>query len=491
MSDLTLDIKNIKNISKAHITLPIEKGIYCLVGANGVGKSTVLSCLAQTVFSSSLKSLNEEDFDSTSSVAFSFNGRNSTWQYNDNNWFSTPKRNSIHFNGLYEGSLFYGTRFADSISVDQLFKDGRINIDTDIADADDYVKENLSFILHGNYDYYQNLKRIRNKNIAKDLGLKNTPYFIQVRNGRLISQYRMSSGECLLISLLHFIYNALIRRSLPLDKPILMLVDEIELALHPVAVKRFIDLLNELIQDHENLTILLTTHSPEVIHEIRPSNIYMLEHDFSTSSIRVVNPCYPSYAIRDIYMHDGFDYVIFVEDLLAKYLVETSIKKLELGKSRLINVLPIGGWENVLRFHKEALNSNTFGTGTKTISVLDGDIQGCVTREYKALPKLFLPIGSIEKHLRQVIIEKKYPDERKEINDIFFTVDSIDTIVSDYLKDGSRNDKNGKALYDKLIQNLVRRNINEQTFIKELCDIIRKYISFDSFEHSLEKAISE
>lgn len=106
---------------------------------------------------------------------------------------------------------------------------GSINIDTDIADADDYVKENLSFILHGNYDYYQNLKRIRNKNIAKDLGLKNTPYFIQVRNGRLISQYRMSSGECLLISLLHFIYNALIRRSLPLDKPILMLVDEIEL----------------------------------------------------------------------------------------------------------------------------------------------------------------------------------------------------------------------------------------------------------------------
>ena len=75
----------------------------------------------------------------------------------------------------------------------------------------------------------------------------------------------MSSGECLLISLLHFIYNALIRRSLPVDKPILMLIDEIELALHPVAVSRLIDLINSIMEEHENLVVYLSSHSPEVM----------------------------------------------------------------------------------------------------------------------------------------------------------------------------------------------------------------------------------
>lgn len=89
----------------------------------------------------------------------------------------------------------------------------------------------------------------------------------------------MSSGECLLVSLLHFIYNALIRRSLPVNEPVLMLIDEIELALHPVAVSRLIDLLNNIIKEHDNLTVVLTSHSPEVIRKISPNNLFMMEVD--------------------------------------------------------------------------------------------------------------------------------------------------------------------------------------------------------------------
>ena len=128
-------------------------------------------------------------------------------------------------------------------------------------------------------------------------------------NGHLLSQYRMSSGECLLVSLLHFIYNALIRKSLPVNQPILMLIDEIELALHPVAVSRLIDLLNSIIKEHNNLTVVLTSHSPEVIRKISPNNLYMMEVD-DNNSVQFYSPCYPSYAIRDVYMHSGFDYFL-------------------------------------------------------------------------------------------------------------------------------------------------------------------------------------
>lgn len=487
MSNLKLEINQIKNINNAILEFPIERGIYCLAGSNGCGKSTVMSCLAQLVFSSSLNILNDEDFSNNSYVKFSYGTKQTIWSFNpsQNKWKSNVSiQNRLHFNGMYEGSLFYGTRFNDSLIVDELVKNGSISMDS-IVDADIYIKQKLSYIIHGDLSHYQYLKRVRNKNIAKEAHLKNTPYF-QVFNNNLVSQYRMSSGECLLISLLHFIYNALIRRSLPDNQPILMLIDEIELALHPVAISRLIDLLYEIIDEHENLTVILTSHSPEVIHKINPNNLFVIEA-ITDNSFNIINPCYPSYAIRDVYIHDGFDYIILVEDVLAKYIVDTTIKKLGLNSSKLINILPIGGWENVLKFQREVNMTNTFGIGTKVFSILDGDIQNKVGKTYKSFPKLFLPISSIEKYLYKIITDPNYNQIKKEINDHFFNVESLDSILASYYKEG---DNNGKHLYQKIRANLEKRHISEDVFIKDLCPIIMKHTNFTSFESSLTNILS-
>lgn len=488
MADMSLQIENIKNIKNFSISIPISKGIYCIVGANGSGKSTIMRALAQSVFSSSLQEFNIEDFYDDASVTFEIDGNKTIWKYKakENKWFSNVKPTErIHFDGLYEGSLFYGTRFDDSLSVDKLYKDGLIK-NEDIVDADKYVKEQLSFILHGDMNHYSKLKRIRNKDISKKLGLKNTPYFQETKNG-LISQYRMSSGECLLISLLHFIYNALIRRSLPANKPILMLIDEIELALHPVAVTRLIELVERIQEEHDNLVVYLSSHSPEVIRKINPRNIYMLEYDMHKESIDITNPCYPSYAIRDVYIHDGYDYVIFVEDNLAKIIVEEYLKKLKIRQSRLVNILPVGGWENVLTLHNEVYISNTFGVGTKLFSILDGDAKDLVSKQYKSYPKLFLPILSVEKYLYRVLITDVNREVKKQINDAFFSVESIDTILSDYYIGDSKNDRNGKTLYAKIVDNLKKRKITEEIFITGLAKVIMDNHDFSAFENNLNK----
>ena len=491
MKELELEINEIKNIKKGKFSLPMDKGIYCLVGTNGSGKSTIMMCLAQMVFQSSLQGLNDEDFNRNSYISFKIDNKNSVWKYDNKRkaWYCKVKPiHRIRFYGMYEGSLFYGTRFEDYLNVDKLYKDGSISQDN-LVEVDVYVKEKLSYILHGDLKHYQKLMRIRNKTISKELGLKNTPYFQTTENG-LISQYRMSSGECLLISLLHFIYNSLIRRSLPDNKPILMLIDEIELALHPIAISRLIDLINNILLEHENLVVYLSSHSPEVIRKIKPRNIYMLEYDIEKGYIDTINPCYPSYAIRDIYIHDGFDFVILVEDFLAKYIVDSFIKKLGLNKSRLINILPVGGWENVLNLHNEIYCHNTFGIGTKVISILDGDVKKLATRLYKKHPKLFLPVESIEKFLYNVLVEKTNKEIKKEINDIFFQVESIDDLISCYYEGNNRNDKNGKNFYKKIIDDLERREIQEETFIIELSHIIMNYYDFSSFEESLSKMLS-
>ena len=485
--DLKVNIKNIKNIKKCELILPIEKGIYGLVGANGCGKSTVLSCVAQSVFSSSLNNLSEFDYGEDSLVEFTYAGKRTQWKNSNNIWETECKKEErIHFNGMYEGSLFYGTRFDDSLVVDDLVKNATISLD-DIVDADAYVKEQMSFILHGDLNHYGTLKRIRNKRIAQKANLKNTPYFQEIK-GKLISQYKMSSGECLLVSLLHFIYNALIRRSLPVNEPVLMLIDEIELALHPVAVSRLIDLLNNIIKEHDNLTVVLTSHSPEVIRKISPNNLFMMEVD-EKDTIEFYSPCYPSYAIRDVYMHSGFDYVILVEDLLAKYVVEKVIQQRSLNSGKLINVLPVGGWENVLKFQMMAYSTNTFGLGTKLFSILDGDVKNNakIKKDYKKLQKMFLPINSIEKYLYNVCTDSTYKNINRKINDTFFNVESIDDILADYVQD---NDNNGKALYRKILGNLEKRNISEDAFIKELCNIIMNAINFEPFASELQTKIS-
>lgn len=487
MKELDIEIHNIKNIKQARLSIPLRTGIYGIIGNNGTGKSTVMICLAQAIFQHSLDALRNEDISEDSYVFLNDGEKSAKWYYAQNRWKTQERpKERLHFNGMYEGSLFYGTRFNDSKVVDDLLASSRIHQE-DIVEADEYIKDNLSFILHGDKKYYRTLKRIRNKKIAAELDLENTPYFQEFK-GNLISQYRMSSGECLLISLLHFIYNAIVRRSLPQDKPIIMLIDEIELALHPIAVVRLLDLLGELIKEHHNLVVILTSHSPEVIRKIRPNDLFQIElSQKKEGEISVNTPCYPSYAIRDVYMHDGFDYVILVEDDLARNIVKSIIDEKNISSSKLINILPVGGWNNVLKLQHELYVHSTFGIGTKVFSVLDGDIKNFVGKQYNDYPKLFIPIGSVEKFLRKVLMTEVNPEIKKEINDKFFYVKSIDSILSEYTKENKKADEDGKELYKRIRLDLEQRSVSEMLFVDELCKIAKKYIDFSKFENNLKK----
>jgi predicted ATPase len=499
---LTMTIHGIKGIEHGIIEIPIDNGLYAIVGNNGTGKSTIMSCLSQLISRNGLKwSLKQKDYSDASYVEFAFNGRQNMWKNKSGCWNAaqTQTPEIIHFNGTYEGSLFYGSRFNDSKAVDDLLAAGAIP-DYDIVDADDFIVEQMGTILHNHPDYYSGIKKIKNRNVAEKFGLNNTPYF-QKTPYSLISQYRMSSGECLLISLLHFIYNSVDRRSLPASEPILMLIDEIELALHPVAIINLFNLLQEQVEKHENLTVLLTSHSPEVIHRIKPNNMYKLERvPDSANNFYIVNPCYPSYAIRDIYANDGPDFLLLVEDALAKLIVKKAVDELNLDSSRLVSVIPVGGWQNVLRFQSELLRNNILGIGKKVFSILDGDVRDNITREFRLLKKLFLPINSLEKYLYKIVIVSPDLDVKKKINDKFFQIESLDAVVNEYRKleerdrkaltDKYRADNDGKRLYNALLKNMNSHQISEEMFISGLYAIIINSVDFKPFYENLKRELA-
>ena len=460
MSTLLIRIHNIKNIKDAQIEIPFDNGIYTIVGSNGCGKSTLMLCMAQ-LLSNQLSRLAVSDAKTDSFVEFEVDGNESIWRRsNTPKWQHFGKRHK--YNGLYEGSLFYGTRFEDSTNIERMIENGRIT-EHELADADDYVKDKMSYILHGDLIHYRTLKRIKNKLVAQQLNIRNRPYFINV-DDHLISQYKMSSGECLLVSLLHFLYNSIVRRSLPDNQKILVLIDELELALHPMAVLRLIDFLKQLVQGHSNLIIYLSSHSPEVIRTMRPSDLYKVNNIDGKLSIE--SNCYPSYLIRDLYSNVSPDFLLLVEDELSQLFVNKILSRYSLRASKLIHCVPVGGWQNVLELHKELYTKKVLGVNTSIVSILDGDIESELNKEQKKLPHIFLPIPSLEKFLYSVVKENSNPPFKRIINDKYFIVHSLDEIVSQYNKgilNGSKD--NNKNFYSKIRTELENIGTNEQVFI--------------------------
>ena len=101
-----------------------------------------------------------KDYTDSSRIEFSYGKKKTIWTNKDKKWVTNCfLKDRIRFNGMYEGSLFYGTRFEDSLSVDEIVKNSTISLN-DIVDADDYVKDQMSFILNGDYNHFRNLKCI-------------------------------------------------------------------------------------------------------------------------------------------------------------------------------------------------------------------------------------------------------------------------------------------------------------------------------------------
>lgn len=487
MDTIVIEVDNIKNVDHAFMEFPLSKGTSVIVGGNGSGKSTILQALSQAFLRGSLRQLDEDDYGPDSKVQISIAGDSRTWKPHPTKGWWADDGNRLKINGMYEGSLFYGSRFHDSRLVDTLLKSGTLGSD-EIVDADEYVKDKLSYILHGTPGKYLGLKKLRNRDIAKKHGLKNTPYFNDV-GGKLISQYRMSSGECLLITLLHFVYNAIVRRSLPKSEFILALIDEIEVALHPIAVYRFLSTINDLVEKDENIMVILTSHSPEVIRRIDPKNIFKIENE--GGKVESINPAYPSYVIRDVYKHDGFDTLILVEDVLAKILVQKQIEEAGLLQSRLIHVVPVGGWENVLKLHRDLLAGNVLGLERSILSIIDGDMRDKVPDDYKHQKKIFLPVESIEKFLLEVCVEGRSGSVKKMIGDKYFTITSIAELAEEHRKEFPKGTSSeSKKFYRRILKDLKYRGISEEVFVEKLAADLPTMIDFSRFTESLKAAIS-
>lgn len=481
MNTLKLKIENLRSIKELELELPLKPGLYAITGKNGSGKSTSMAAIANLFYSDILKSYFFNSTEEGSKISYNFKNIDFEYLYDGKRWTESGRK--IYLHGFYEGSLIHGNRFRDS-HIKALLTAAKVKKE-ELITAHSDIKKNLGLILHDNEDQYNNLFKLSSDRAKEVFKFRSSPYFI-VNNDKLISQLSLSTGENLLLSLLHSIHTHITKRK-DKDDEYFILLDEVELALHPSALLRLMSYLENVSIKHK-VAIYFSTHSTDLIRNINPNNIFFLNKHVN-NAVEVINPCFPAYATRNIFMHDGYDYLILVEDILTKKIINWLLKKEKLLNSKLVHILPSGGWENVIALHKEIMTSNFLGAGKKAFTILDGDVEVQFKQKYseaKNLNVAFLQIQSAEKFLRRKLYDDVDIKFYRHFNDVFFHKNPLDALMLDYKKRFGETDRKGKVLL-KLIEAELRKS---KTSLDDIANEIVEYIVENEKMDTLAERIS-
>lgn len=476
---LKMKIENVKGIDKLDFEFPLQPGIYAITGENGSGKSTLISCASSLFYQ--MPMIEFFGRPENAIINFELDGATRSWTCNGKAWLSKSSFNKMKINGFYEGSVIFGNRFKDTniSTINKL----DILTEKDLLPAREFVYKNMGLILRNNEEYYKDLFLVK-KNAAIKLGLTREAFCLKKGENQFISQPRMSTGENLLLSILQSLEYVHYKRTRNNDgRPCIVFLDEIELALHSSALRRLIIFLKDIAEEI-GLSIFFSTHSIDLLREIKAQNIYYLS-TFWDNSIMITNPCYPAYATRNLYGDDGYgnDMVILVEDDLAKLIVEKILLEKQLANNIRIKVLPTGGWTNTITMAYDVTSSNLLQKGTKLAVVLDRDIREKVPefimkhRTYSGIKMDFLPIASLEKYLYSNLIKNKDAKLFTLLDTYLFQKRPLTEIIKQYIKEveAAKTDNatdDGKSLYGFLINEI--RSMRKDR--DELVDIVVKYV---------------
>lgn len=360
-------IKNVKNIKELEFNIP-NSGVYVLTGANGSGKTTLLTTLHRIGFNNAFAyffktTANEDklDFFGDSSISYKVGEKEVLYKYGNTRWSPTPRKNSK----VLEEFGFPQVKFiaADAKRIEATEDELKANR---IKPADAEISKDIKSILSD--DKFDHLKYVNTKR-----GSGNRAYLIAKRiSGKnyYFSEKNFSLGELcvmrLVTSLKDISYNSLV------------LIDEVEMALHPKAQTALFNYLLRVAQE-KNLTVIFSTHSASLIKRASRERILLLKNK-GGGVVECLRNVYPAQALGDIAYDDEIspDFLFFVEDYKAKQMLEQMIDKYKsIAFKTLIpprcKVVPVGGFKETIEFLTNS--DQIFGDDVKRYAFLDKDVE--------------------------------------------------------------------------------------------------------------------
>lgn len=207
------------------------------------------------------------------------------------------------------------------------------------------------------------------------------------------SQFHFGAGEASIIDTIDRIENS--------EDNSLILIEELENGLHPVAVRAFVQYLF-CAAKRKKLQVVFTTHSQVAIDELPPDAIWALINKrawngkLSIDSLRAITGL-----VKD-------ERAVFVEDEFVQEWVQNAIGHLRPALSPTTRVVPAGGYPNILKacqYH----NDNPLIT-TPALALVDGDLYDPTTNAKLPSFAMFLGDG-VPEHIVFSYVYKK----RKEL----------------------------------------------------------------------------
>lgn len=363
---LTIRISGVKNIKTLDFRVP-EKGVFVLTGENGSGKTTLLACLARIGVpdsfprhfrTSNVSSKLDQFSNARVEYVFADTGYSVTYAYSGTRWEPSPKKNSANLlkNSGFSEVLYVAADEARVTPRREDFSPNRIKA------APAFVQLNADAVL--GTKKFSTLKTV---NVKKGWGQQ--AFVLETSPQTYVSERNFSLGELAIVKLFRTLESC--------KQGALLVIDELELALHPIAQERLLRVLQTIAKQKE-LTVLFSTHSATLIRSVSPSHLLFLEPQ-GNGLIRCISPCYPTYALGRIAPPTDLkaEIIVLVEDQHAQTMMQALMRKAitRVFPQSVPSIVcqPVGGFGEVLRFF--ARSASVFGAGTKTSVVLDADCQ--------------------------------------------------------------------------------------------------------------------
>jgi predicted ATPase len=161
------------------------------------------------------------------------------------------------------------------------------------------------------------------------------------RVGLEYSEAFAGSGETSIVVLVHAIMSA--------SEKSLILLDEPETSIHPKAQQRLQEFLLQQIITRKH-QIVISTHSPTIINNLPPEAVKVMYIDPTDNKIRILPRSFPEEAFEVIGSTDAHKLKVYVEDALAKVIIDVYINRfmIHLGNSIDVEVIP-GGAGTIMR----------------------------------------------------------------------------------------------------------------------------------------------
>lgn len=364
----TVTILNLRSITELRFTVP-RAGVHLLAGTNGSGKTTLLACLRRLGQANAFPlhfpastDVNVDDF-SAARIIYDVDGRTVTYSYAGERWVPIPRASSDVLQDFGYPDVRYAGATAERITPrGEDFQSVRpypapasiINAANEIFDTDRFTQLRTINLSRGN----------RNQALL----LANHP------TGRraisYITERNFSLGELCVLKLLRALAQC--------RNGSLVLIDELELALHPRAQIGLFNYLEHIASD-KALTIIVSTHSVTLIKNAKRNQILYLEKGAQATT--VIKGCFPAYAIGGLALTEERtpDVAIYVEDEAA-CSVTFALSKLAVAARYpagtafpTVQVTPIGDFNNVVRYYDRSRGS--LPDYVKQWILLDADVQ--------------------------------------------------------------------------------------------------------------------